>query len=120
MRKSTNSRVSRVLPVFQWLGEQGGPHWPRQLLHLAEGMESPTACGSVISVEAEKERKIPASPARLAWMIRNVGALAPLDGTRWKELLRRVNQYPDEEVAEVLGQLATEWPALNDLLDLAH
>jgi hypothetical protein len=87
---STNSRISRVQPVFSWLKANGGDEWPARLVQLAIGGAQVPACGSVSRVDLDPEAEVSPTPARLAWMIRNVNRLAPRDGRQWKSLRQRV------------------------------
>jgi hypothetical protein len=50
--------------------------------------------GPFVSLHCEKEKRVPASPTRLAWMIENVERLMPADGRRWREVLRRILKDP--------------------------
>jgi hypothetical protein len=90
MDKSTNSKVSRVQPMFGWLSTHGGNDWATRLISLAQGMSAAFDCGPVVQIRLDPEAKVPASPSRLAWMIRNVAALAPSDGRQWLSLRERV------------------------------
>jgi hypothetical protein len=97
-----NSKRTRVEPIFRWLRDNGGDNWPARFLDLADGIqvEGP---GRLVSVAFEKERRIPPSPDRLAWMIENAERLAPLHGRRWREYRRRVMENPrrDEALAKL-------------------
>jgi hypothetical protein len=47
----TNSKNTRVRPVFRWLKANGDPSWPAQLVALAHGLtERPNNCGSILNV----------------------------------------------------------------------
>lgn len=92
---NTNSRDTRVQPVFQWLIENAGDAWPQKLLNLANGMVDIEQCGVVCEVCLNPERQVEASPTRLAWMLRNVSHLVPVDGRQWRmprERTRDVDQ----------------------------
>ncbi len=90
MVASTNSKITRVQPVFGWLKANGGQGWPATLVQLANGVAPLSTCGPVISVDLDHEFELSATPARLAWMIRNVDRLAPQDGRQWRILRKRV------------------------------
>jgi hypothetical protein len=108
---SQKSSISRVTPVFQWLERNADPTvWPRKLLEIVHGFEvRPDAPGALKAVtvgeNGEGELKVDASCARLAWMIRNAGRLAP-SPRKAKEYLRlvRVQRHAEKEFA--LGELA--------------
>lgn len=89
-QRETNSKHTRVQPVFGWLEKHGGTCWSEQLLRLASGLTHPPSCGAVRCVHLEPEAECAATPARLAWMIRNVDGLVPQDGRRWRQLRQRV------------------------------
>jgi hypothetical protein len=57
---------------------------------MAEGVPALEPCGKIINVDLDRERKVPATPERLRWMIKNANSLAPKDGRRWQELRDRV------------------------------
>jgi hypothetical protein len=97
--KDTNSKRTRVEPVFSWLEKNGGPDWPRRLLGLAQGFGSVPDPGGVVSCECKKETKVPPSTARLAWMVRNASRLAPQDGKKWRDYERRVSHHPKRDEA---------------------
>src|SRR5581483_4053622 len=106
-----NSKRTRVEPVFCWLSEHGGPGWPAELLSLCEGLHLPPQelpqslgrrgrskrplvnfdPGPVIceGIHFAKERRVKASPDRLAWIIRNAHRLAPSNGKKWKDYRKR-------------------------------
>lgn len=54
----------------------------------------PRPGGAFVRIDLEEERKVPASPERLAWRIRNAERFAPLDGRRWKAYDRRLSGDP--------------------------
>lgn len=87
---STNSRVSRVVPTFQWLRANGGEEWPQRLIDLADGLCHRPLCGRPIRVDLDPERQVLASAERLTWMLQNADALTPMDGRRWRDLHARV------------------------------
>lgn len=94
-----HSGRTRVTPVFTWLSEHGGSRWVTELLRLADGIHSSDTVGEVIKLSVGKEREIPPSPERLAWMIRNAHRLAPHDGRLWREYRRRVIDNPEKDDA---------------------
>lgn len=59
----------------------------------------------VIRVRAGKECKTPASPARPAWMIRNVDSLVLQNGKQWRTLRDPGCRHSDEERARALQKL---------------
>jgi hypothetical protein len=87
---TTNSRISRVQPVFSWLIEHDPNEWPQSLVNLADGLAHRSECGPVEHIYLNPEMKVPPTAARLAWMIRNVQHLTPLDGKSWRQLPGRV------------------------------
>jgi hypothetical protein len=105
MVASTNSRVSRVRPIFAWLRDHGGPSWPTQLLRMAEGMPSLLQCGPVTQMHLDCEEKVGPTPERLAWMLSHSAELTPRDGRRWDELRQRVADPAG--VKKALDRLAT-------------
>ena len=80
-----NSARTRVTPVFTWLRANAGANWPSEFLRLADGISVTDDVGAVELLEVGKERVVPPSPTRLAWMIRNAHRLAPQDGRQWRE-----------------------------------
>jgi hypothetical protein len=113
-----------VEPIFGWLIEHGGMGWPAELLSLCDGLhlpprEVPQALGRrgrskrplltfdpgpVVpdGVAFKKERKVKASPDRLAWLIRNAHRLAPINGKTWKDYRKRVLDHPKRDEALAL------------------
>lgn len=87
---STNSRESRVRPIFSWLHAHGGASWPTELLQMAEGVPDLLQCGAVGQMHLDPEAKVEPTPARLEWMLRHAADLAPRDGRKWQELRQRV------------------------------
>jgi hypothetical protein len=85
--KATNSRRTRVLPIFQWLNSNGGDFWPDQLVSISHGLGHLPRCGKKIKIDLDPEVRVSATLKRLTWMIENVDRLAPLDGRYWKQLL---------------------------------
>ena len=85
----TRSKETRVQPIFGWLNQHGENGWPAHLLAIVHGLGKHTDCGNFARMDLEIERQVPATPARLAWMLRNVASLAPQDGRRWQEPARR-------------------------------
>jgi len=92
---STKSSTSRVQPVFNWFSKNEEKSWPDQLLKIVTGLTIPIKAGKLVNIELVPERKVMASPARLAWMIENVSMLAPKDGQLWQELKNRI---PDKQL----------------------
>jgi hypothetical protein len=103
MNGSINSRTTRVQPVFEWLWDNGEDGWPERLVKMA-GVVEFDRCGSRLSMDLRKERKVPATHDRLRWMIEHAGDLAPKDGRRWNELRQRVEDR--DEVERALASLA--------------
>lgn len=91
----TNSRRSRVLPVFGWLSEFASADWAAEIVQLAEGLNVRADPGHVRAIHLHDEVKVPASPARLVWMLRHASALTPKDGRRWRELAARAASVRD-------------------------
>ena len=100
---TTNSKVSRVQPVFGWLKNRKTRDWPQRLVELAEGLNHKPQCGAVIRVAFDPEEKVPPTAERLAWMIRNVERIVPQDGKLWREPLRRMANQ--EKTASALALL---------------
>lgn len=100
----TNSNRTRLEPVFSWLSRNGAAGWCQELLSLAEGLDAVPTLGDCREVIHGTEVEIPASPARLAWMLEHAEELIPQDGRRWRELRDRVSQHPAR--ASALQQLA--------------
>ncbi len=98
-----NSKRTRVQPVFGWLRQHAGSDWPATLLRLATGLAIEINPGPLVSANFTKEITVPASPTRLAWMIRNSHRLVPQDGRRWKEYRQRVTENP--KLADTLAAL---------------
>jgi hypothetical protein len=94
-----NSKRSRVDPVFRWLRDNGGTKWPARLLKLVAGLQVDIVPGSLVRMDFEAEQRVPPSPRRLAWMIRNADRLVPQDGRRWRELRTRIENNPRREEA---------------------
>jgi hypothetical protein len=103
MPASTNSKNSRVQPIFGWLKENGGQDWPARLLEAASGLVHVPTCGPIRQVWFNPEKEISPTASRLAWMIRNADRLTPQDGKLWRELKRRTADK--EAVAKALGLL---------------
>src|ERR1035437_4508556 len=102
-REDENSARTLVTPVFTWLLENGGINWPTEFLRLADGIWVVDDVGPVKSLEVGEERIVPASPARLAWMIRNAHRLAPQDGRQWREYANKFLEIPGDEFRAVVG-----------------
>jgi len=94
-----NSRRTRIQPVFGWLSEHGGDEWPARMLRLVDGLDVAPDPGRLIRLDYVKERRVPPSALRLAWMIRNVERLASRDGRRWREYRARVLENPQRAAA---------------------
>jgi hypothetical protein len=96
-----NSRRTRVKPTFAWLKENGGEDWPARVLQLVDGLGVRIDPGSVLpnGIHFEPERRVPASPRRLAWLIRNAERLTPRAGRRWREYDRRVMKNAGRKAA---------------------
>lgn len=94
-----HSGRTRVEPVFQWFKEHAGARWVSDFLGLADGIAVTSDIGKVVKLTVGKERTVPASPSRLAWMIRNAHRLAPQDGRRWREYGTRVIHNPKKDKA---------------------
>jgi hypothetical protein len=96
----TNSKNTRVQPVFRWLEANGGTTWPAQLITLAHALTGrPNNCGSIGKVTLDPECCVPATHDRLAWMLQNAEKLAPKDGRRWRELRDRLANRNEVEKA---------------------
>src|SRR5205809_3481204 len=87
---TTNSKVTRVRPIFHWLTAHGGDLWPARLVKMADGVTELKECGLILNIDLTFERKVPATRSRLIWMLKNAEKLVPLDGSRWAELRKRV------------------------------
>ena len=98
-----NSRRTRIQPVFGWLSEDGGEHWPERMLSLVDGLDVSPAPGRLVQLDCVDERRVPPSARRLAWMIRNAQRLTPRDGRRWRDYGERVIENPKK--AEALENL---------------
>jgi hypothetical protein len=90
MDESTNSKITRVQPIFSWLRANADCTWGARLVEMANGVAALHSCGGIVGMELDPERKVPATPDRLRWMIKNADRLAPTDGRLWQELRRRV------------------------------
>jgi hypothetical protein len=89
--RDTNSKNSRVQPVFRWLQEHVGTSWPDRLVAIAHGVkERPDHCGAIVKIHLDPEYKVHPTFTRLAWMLENTEKLAPRDGRRWREFRDRV------------------------------
>lgn len=102
-----NSRRTRVKPTFTWLKEHAGPDWPARFIQLVDGLGVRLDPGRVLlgGIHFEPERRVPPSPRRLAWLIRNAERLTPRDGRRWREYGPRVINNPSR--ADALAKLDT-------------
>ncbi len=92
-----SSKRTRVEPAFGWLSQHGEPDWPARLLTLAEGLKTAIEPGEVGRLDYLRERRVPPSARRLAWMVRNADRLAPREGRRWREYRQRVTESPRRE-----------------------
>ena len=110
----SNSMITRVRPVFGWLSAKAAPSWPARLIEMAEGIADFGECGSVVNVELDPERKVPATPERLSWMLENAERLAPVDGRLWKELKARVADR--QKVDRALASLKDGKPIPKNLI----
>jgi hypothetical protein len=86
----TNSKVTRVLPIFGWLIAKGGRDWPARLLEMADGFPILGECGAFKKHWLDPERKVRATKDRLIWMLRNANSLTPRNRRRRDELRGRV------------------------------
>lgn len=103
MLSSTNSKISRVQPVFGYLQKNGGPAWPARLLDMAHGMAKLDNCGALTAMHLDPEKKVPATAKRLIWMLEHASSLTPLDGKKWLQLQKRVaNRAKVRKAIEVL------------------
>jgi len=100
----TNSKRTRVEPLFGWLLQHGGQDWAAVLVSLAEGLAHAPDVGSVKRVQYDPELVVQPSPTRLSWMIQNAAHLIPQDGRDWRELNQRVFEHPERQ--QVLQELA--------------
>jgi hypothetical protein len=100
-----NSRRTRVKPTFTWLREQAALDWPARFLQLVDGLGVRIDPGRVVpdGLHFEPERRVPPSPRRIAWLIRNAERLTPRDGRKWRQYDRRVIRNPGR--ANALAQL---------------
>lgn len=67
-----------------------------EFLSLAEGIEAPAQVGALVSMHVGKEQTVSASPARLAWLIRNC---QPKTAALRSEFETRVTSNPKREQA---------------------
>jgi|SRR6267378_4471356 len=100
-----NSKRTRVKPTFTWLKEQAGGDWPVRFLQLVDGLGVRIDPGRIVpdGLHFEPEHRVPPSPRRLAWLIRNVERLTPRDGRNWRRYDRRVIKNPRR--ADALAKL---------------
>jgi hypothetical protein len=100
-----NSRRTRVKPTFTWLREQADLDWPARFLQLVDGLGVRIDPGRVVpdGLHFEPERRVPPSPRRIAWLIRNAERLTPRDERKWRQYDRRVIRNPGR--ANALAQL---------------
>src|SRR5436309_485703 len=99
----TNSKVTRVRPIFDWLTAHGRDLWPARLVKIADGVAELKECGSILNIDPTSERKVPPTSSRLIWMLKNADRLAPFDGRRWDELRQRVGDQ--DKVDKALASL---------------
>jgi hypothetical protein len=90
MKNKTNSKVTRVQPVFNWLKMSNVSNWAQVLVNMADGLKHKPKCGTVIDVVINKEKTMPASPTRLAWMLSNAERLRPKSESSCEELKKRM------------------------------
>src|SRR2546430_9241925 len=121
--KQSNSKRSRVEPVFGWFEEQVDHTWPSRLVRLSSGLTDFPDPGVLQSLIFRKEVSVPPSTDRLGWMIENAELLAAHDGARWRELLERAHHSKREKALESLrkgvrqnvpGKLILEGPTRAD------
>jgi hypothetical protein len=62
----TNSKRTRVEPVFDWLRTSGDRSWPQDLVGIANGLTVPIDTGELESLHFEKAVQVPATLARLS------------------------------------------------------
>src|SRR5437588_4631213 len=96
---STNSKITRVRPVFNWLHDNGGSNWPDRFLQLVTGFAFPIKAGKLLRMDLDPEREVSAGLARLAWMIRNLARLAPADGRLWRVLQEKTADEAQVRIA---------------------
>jgi hypothetical protein len=113
MCELTNSRYTRVLPIFDWLRKNGGHGWPERLVSMADGVTELKKCGVFLSMELECEKVVQPTPTRLRWMLENSDRLTPKDGRRWQELRERVANQ--ESVRDAIESLKTGRPLAREL-----
>jgi hypothetical protein len=88
-----------VLPVFAWLRDNGGDDWPDELLALCEGLAVEESSGRPLVVHLEMEHAEPASPRRLAWLLRNRELIKPRRSrAHWDDRRARVDAHSDLDV----------------------
>jgi hypothetical protein len=114
MAAPSNSKISRVQPIFQWLQTNGESSWPAQLVKIADGAALLDPCGSIVRMDLDPERKVAATPARLRWMIENANSLVPTDGRRWRELHNRVADR--DEIQKAFASLEDRKPLPRKLI----
>jgi hypothetical protein len=83
----TNSKRTRVDPVFGYLQELDDPHWASRLLELAKGLEAAFEPGPFVT--ATLEYPVPASRERLDWLVEHATELGHED-EKLKEIATRV------------------------------
>jgi hypothetical protein len=105
----TNSKRTRIEPIFKWLKTHGAPDWGNSLLRLADGLLDLRPPGHVGECRCEEEVIVPPCAARLAWMIRNVARLVPVDGRLWQECTRRLRTCRNKE--GILAALDADKPS---------
>jgi hypothetical protein len=77
MANTTNSKDTRVQPVFKWLSDNDEPTWPVQLVQIAKGITHRPGCNAIRHVFLDPEKTVPATLARMAWKLKNADGLTP-------------------------------------------
>ena len=106
MTNKTNSKVTRVQPIFNWLKKSKISDWAQILVDMSEGLNHKLKCGTVIDVVVNLEKTVPASPTRLAWMLRNAERLRPNSERSCEELKKRMANHV--AVSAALSKLEKE------------
>jgi hypothetical protein len=91
MAGDTNSKRTRVLPIFRSFKENGGTWWPSRLLQISHGFALGLRdCGPLLKMELEPERVVSPTKERLCWMLENVDRLTPSNRSDYEKLRLRV------------------------------